>query len=117
MSILQRLLGFRIAIAILLMSKHFAGARVQPEQVEASVQKHGAPRENVGDLILDELNQHFDLNLVHSEVETVGGLIMAMLGRVPAVGDRVDVDDAVFEVQTMDGMAVLTAKMSLPHGS
>lgn len=35
--------------------------------------------------------------------ETVGGFIMADLGRVPDVGDRVDVDGATLEVLAMDG--------------
>ena len=38
--------------------------------------------------------------------ETLGGLVMAILGRVPAVGDEVEVDRAVLRVERMDGRRV-----------
>jgi putative hemolysin len=34
--------------------------------------------------------------------QTLGGLVMARLGRVPRVGDRFDFDDLRFEVVDMD---------------
>lgn len=38
--------------------------------------------------------------------ETLGGLVMALLGRVPTAGDRVDVDGVQLTVQQMDGRRV-----------
>lgn len=38
--------------------------------------------------------------------ETVGGWIMSELGRIPAVGDTVEIDDGVFRVERMDGRRV-----------
>ncbi len=32
-----------------------------------------------GDLLLDELNQHFDLSLTQEDADTVGGLVMTLL--------------------------------------
>lgn len=69
-----------------------------------------------GDLILDELDQHYDLALDSEEVDTVGGLIMTLLGRVPKVGDVVEQDGVAFKVQSVDGMAVQTALVQLPKG-
>lgn len=67
-----------------------------------------------GDLILEELNQHFDLDLEHPEADTVGGLIMATLGRVPQSDDSVEYGDVVFEVEEVEGLAVQTALARLP---
>ncbi|NUQ37806.1 MAG: HlyC/CorC family transporter [Caldilineales bacterium] len=65
-----------------------------------------------GDLILEELNQHYDLALKMEDVDTVGGLIMALLGRVPLVGDRVEVDGIHFEVEEIAGLAVQMARVA-----
>ncbi|MEZ4636346.1 MAG: transporter associated domain-containing protein [Caldilineaceae bacterium] len=62
-----------------------------------------------GNLLLDELNQHFDLDLEHPEVNTVGGLIMTELGRIPEPGDEVEVEGVVFTVEDVEGMAVHAA--------
>jgi putative hemolysin len=48
------------------------------------------------------------------EVETMGGLVMLRLGRVPAVGDEIPVDGAVLRVEQMDGRRV--ARLRLVHG-
>ncbi|HEU4612498.1 MAG TPA: hemolysin family protein, partial [Kofleriaceae bacterium] len=39
---------------------------------------------------LDEVGQHFDLRLEHEEVESVSGVVLAVLGRPPVVGDVVE---------------------------
>jgi putative hemolysin len=41
-----------------------------------------------------------------AEYETLGGLMMALLGRIPVSGDRVDVDGFGLEVVDMDGRRV-----------
>ncbi|RHA39510.1 transporter associated domain-containing protein, partial [Cellulomonas rhizosphaerae] len=38
--------------------------------------------------------------------ETLGGLLMARLGRIPREGDAVDVDGVLLEVERMDGRRV-----------
>ena len=55
----------------------------------------------------DELAEQTGL-LVPEEVgyETLGGLVMARLGRVPEVGDLVEVGDVVLRVTAMDGRRV-----------
>ncbi|MBW7882860.1 MAG: HlyC/CorC family transporter [Caldilineaceae bacterium] len=70
-----------------------------------------------GDLLLDELDQHFDLFLEHEEAETVGGLIMAELGRVPQPGDTVTYAGVTFTVEKVEGLAVGTAIVVLPSMS
>lgn len=69
-----------------------------------------------GDLILDELNQHYDLALVVPEVDTVGGLVMARLGRIPQAGDEIRVGGVAFQVEAVSGLAVQTILIRLPEG-
>lgn len=68
-----------------------------------------------GALILDELNQHFDLNLQYPEVDTVGGLIMSQLGQIPIPGDQVTVDGILFVVESVEGRAVENVSITLPE--
>ena len=46
----------------------------------------------LGTLRLDELGQHFDIELRHGEVDSISGLVMALLDRPPKVGDVVEYD-------------------------
>ncbi|MBX3052895.1 MAG: HlyC/CorC family transporter [Caldilineaceae bacterium] len=68
-----------------------------------------------GHLLLDELNQHFDLTLEHPEIYTVGGLIMTSLGRIPHIGDEAEVDGVIFTVESVDGRAVESVRVQLPE--
>ncbi|MEW6279863.1 MAG: hemolysin family protein [Candidatus Eremiobacterota bacterium] len=61
-----------------------------------------------GDVVLEDLAEEFGLTLEHPEVETVGGVVMAELGRVPVVGDRAVFGGLCFEVEEVTGMAVQT---------
>ena len=67
-----------------------------------------------GSLLLHELNQHFDIKFEDQEVDTVGGLIMAHLGRIPEVGDTVELDDVSYTVELVVGRAVESALVELP---
>ncbi|MCE7983883.1 MAG: HlyC/CorC family transporter [Caldilinea sp. CFX5] len=66
-----------------------------------------------GDLLLDELNQHYGLKLASPEVDTVGGLIMTALGRLVQPGESVTYDNVHFTVESMAGLAVNTAILTL----
>jgi CBS domain containing-hemolysin-like protein len=68
-----------------------------------------------GDLLLAELNQHYDLNLAHPDADTVGGLLMALLGRVLRPGDAAELDGLRFEVESVRGLAVQTVLIELPE--
>jgi len=67
-----------------------------------------------GDLLLDELEQHYEWQLEHEEADTVGGLIMALLGRVAEPGEVVMYRDLTFEVESVDGLAVHTVLIRMP---
>ena len=67
-----------------------------------------------GSLLLHELNQHFDIDYDEEEVDTVGGLIMAHLGRIPEVGDVVELNGVRYEVEQVAGRAVDSVLVELP---
>ena len=56
----------------------------------------------------------------HLEVETVGGLVMARLGRIPVEGDEVQVGRVRLRVEALDGMRVALVRVlppaRRPHG-
>ncbi len=70
-----------------------------------------------GSLLLDELEQHFDLRFDTDEVETVGGLVMAHLDRIPAVGDVVVCNQVEIAVAGVENRAVTTAYLKWSEGS
>jgi CBS domain containing-hemolysin-like protein len=70
-----------------------------------------------GDVLLAELNQHYDLNLLHPEASTVGGMMMALLGRVLKPGDQAKLGEVEFEVESVEGLAVHTVRVRLPGES
>jgi len=67
-----------------------------------------------GDLLLDELEQLYDLDLGLQEADTVGGLVMASLGRIPRPEDTVTFAGLTFEVEAVEGLAVQTLLIRLP---
>jgi len=66
------------------------------------------PRRSLVDAGLrpDELERHLDIDIPEGDFETLGGFVMAELGKVPAVADEVDVDGWTVRVRRMDGRRV-----------
>ena len=60
-----------------------------------------------GGLNVDELSDMLDVSIETGPYETVGGLVMAQLGRVAEVGDRVEASGLELTVQEVDGYRVL----------
>ena len=59
-----------------------------------------------GTVRLDELGQHFDLGLDHPDVDSISGLVLAILGRSPVVGDVVDYGRIRLQVTATSGRGV-----------
>ena len=66
-----------------------------------------------GTLRLDELGQHFNVDLEHEEVDSVSGLVLARLGRPPVVGDVVDYGRIRLEVTSVRGRGVQEVRARL----
>lgn len=59
-----------------------------------------------GDVILDELEQLHQLSWQHEDVNTVGGFVMALLGRIPKPGDSVVYEGVQITVESVTDRAV-----------
>ena len=55
---------------------------------------------------ISEVNRLLRLNLDDADYTTIGGLLFGRLGRLPKVGDRVNLQGATFEILEMDGRRV-----------
>ncbi len=55
---------------------------------------------------IDELNEMFDLRIEKEDFDSVGGFIVTSLGRMPSVGDEVQVDGLVMRVLTVMGRRI-----------
>lgn len=81
--------------------------RDEYDTVEPRVSRVGRNRYLVpGSLRLDETTRATGVTLPTGDYETVSGLVMAELGRLPQPGDVVELDTARLRVQRLDGHAV-----------
>jgi CBS domain containing-hemolysin-like protein len=55
---------------------------------------------------LDEVSERLDTELTHEEVDTIGGLVLHLLGREPAVGDTVTYEGIRIAVAALEGHGV-----------
>ncbi|MGE5652712.1 MAG: hemolysin family protein, partial [Bacillota bacterium] len=61
----------------------------------------------LGHVSLREINDELDWHLPeHEDYDTIGGLVFFYLGRIPAVGDQVDLKDITVRVEKMEGRRV-----------
>ena len=66
-----------------------------------------------GTMRVDEVGQQFDMDVEHEDVDSVSGLVLTLLGRVPQVGDRVRYERLVFEVTAVKGHGVAECAVSM----
>lgn len=71
-------------------------------------------REVAGLLNLDDFEEQTGIALPKGPYETVGGYVMAMLGRLPAMGDTVESSGRTLEVTELDGRRVSQVRVSAP---
>jgi CBS domain containing-hemolysin-like protein len=73
--------------------------------------------EVAGNYLIEDLEDHLDLGSKEElpDVDTVGGLIMTELGRLPQLGDKFTYHDNIhFTVLAVEGLAVARARIEYP---
>ena len=78
------------------------------------------PEQETADIVLipgstniGELNERFGLTVPDEDFTTIGGYVFGVLGRLPAVNDRVTAGNAVFTVREMDGRRIESLAVDL----
>jgi len=84
------------------------------EVEEDGKQPDGGPREVDGLLNLDDFAEVTGLQLPDGPYETVAGYVLADLGRLPAVGDVVEVEGRTLSVVELDGRRIARLLVSPP---
>jgi CBS domain containing-hemolysin-like protein len=67
-----------------------------------------------GTMRLEEVGQELGIDLEHEDVESVSGLVLALLDRLPEVGDAVEYGGVRVEVVSMSGRGVREARITPP---
>ena len=67
-----------------------------------------------GDMLISNLNDLLEIDLPHDTASTVSGLIMDQLGRVPSVGDTVQIERLSLQVEAIAHNSVTSARITLP---
>jgi CBS domain containing-hemolysin-like protein len=84
------------------------------QEIEPLIEQAPGVLDVVGSYLIEDLEEYFDLGEESDlpDVETVGGLVMAKLGRLPKVGDSVTCfTDTRITVLSMDGRALARARI------
>jgi CBS domain containing-hemolysin-like protein len=67
-----------------------------------------------GTMRLEDLGAELGVPVEHDDVDTVSGLVLALLGRTPAVGDRMEHGGVSLEVLAVAGRGVAEARVTTP---
>ena len=67
-----------------------------------------------GAVQLEDLEAYVDIGQYEHDVQTVGGLVWAELGRRPEVGDQVTFGKVTFRVEVMTGLAITQVSLDFP---
>lgn len=84
------------------------------EVEEGGKQAPGGPREVDGLLNLDDFTEVTGLQLPDGPYETVAGYVLAELGRLPEVGDGIEVEGRTLEVLELDGRRISRLRVDPP---
>jgi putative hemolysin len=62
--------------------------------------------------LIEDVNQHLDIDLEDPYYFTIAGFILSRLGRIPRAGDTVEKDDILLRVQAMDGLRIASVLLT-----
>lgn len=55
---------------------------------------------------LDEITEFFGVEIIDEDVDTIGGFVVKLLGRIAQIGDKVKIDNLEFTVEAIDGARI-----------
>jgi CBS domain containing-hemolysin-like protein len=96
-----------------LIEELFGELQDEFDQEQALIAPAGPGRISVrGDMLVTTLNDRLDINLPHEGCHTVGGLVMDSLGRIPQVGDAMEVEGVHLSVKAVEHHSVTEVYVS-----
>ncbi len=81
------------------------------DEAEAVIEPDPSATTLAGHMEIDEANERFGLSIESDHYTTVGGHVFGELGRLPRVGDKVQLKDATLEVIEMEERRVGTLRV------
>lgn len=98
-----------------LVEELFGELQDEFDQEQALITPTGAGHLSVrGDMLISNLNDKLEIDLPHDESHTVAGLVMDSLGRIPQVGDTVEIQGVHLRVEAVDHHSASEVRVSLP---
>ena len=94
-----------------LLEEVFGEIRDEHEAPSEFVELSAGVYEVSGQVHVEDFSDRFWLDLQRDGFDTLGGLLMSRLGRVPAAGDEVDLGALRLRVMQMDGARVLQVRV------
>ncbi len=70
-----------------------------------------------GRINLDDLGELLEINLLSDQVDTLGGFLFDLVGKVPREGERIQYKGISFTVSRLDGQRIKEVLMRLPRGA
>lgn len=64
---------------------------------------------------VDDFNKFFESKFNEEESDTIGGVVLRAFGHMPNTGEKVSIDDIVFEVTSSDKRKLVQLKVYLPN--
>ena len=77
-----------------------------PMAIDSETHDPGMDEQLDGLMLVQDVNETFDLALDESSAHTIGGLVFYELGRTPLIGDTVELDGARLTVTELDGLRI-----------
>ena len=92
------------------MGARFSWQLVEPGQPLRKTDEAGRTPQ-AGEVLIEDLNNRFHLSLPAEDADTIGGLIMHELGRLPRSGETFEIADLRFKVVRADRRRIETVQV------
>ncbi|CAL4324383.1 Magnesium and cobalt efflux protein CorC [Buchnera aphidicola (Eriosoma lanigerum)] len=63
---------------------------------------------------IKEFNEMFNTNFNDQEVDTIGGLVMTKLGRLPTKGESINIQGYIFKISIVDNRKIIQIHVTIP---